>query len=455
MNHLARIVLLPICLVLAGVVHAKTASGWLTTDWEVFCTTAAENELSTAECDDLQFAAADDGPHATPASRVREDLEAMSAWLKGLGFSGPKVPSATDSGTTYYQAWLGTDTDHATGTAWYDGSNLFVKPGYFFAMGENEAAAAEGVFRIGAPAHELFHAIQMTDAAAITLAPKYAWITEGMAQSVLYEWLHKAGIAGADFKYPSREHRHYDIPLHKPHCGVINGERQLGCYATHCFWTWIGRHIGSRNNIQYFQGLLKQDLSADYGLPGVDAGLRQFDPEGLYNLFPEFIAKFANDSHYFEDVEQQQLAYNPEQETSATAQARVEPMAAHALRVEVPIPANEAADLKVELTGEHEDLHLIVDDRRKDRGVTERNVFRTTLPAGRHELFIRVVNVARAAAHTQTQDLQLEFSLSPRPTCTFQAQVDWRGNSMTVKGSAGLYADELSLYSDDWRLIVD
>lgn len=450
-----RFILLGFCLVWASIAQAETGTDWLTTQWEVFCTTAAENELPTDDCDDLQFSVSDDGPHVTPASRIREDLDDMSKWLQGLGFSGPKIPSNTDNGSTFYQAWIGTDTDHSSGTAWYDGTNLHIKPGYFFAMGETETAAAENVFRIGAPIHELFHAIQMADVPAITLDPKYAWITEGMAQSVLYEWLHKAGIAEADFKYPSREHRYYDIALHQPRCDTVNGERRLGCYATHYFWTWTGRHIGSRDNIQYLQALLKQDLSADYGLAGVDAGLRQFDPKGLYNLYPEFIAKFADNERHFESIEQQQLAYDPQQETTATVQARVEPVAARALRVEALIPANEAASLKIGLVGDHKDLHLIVDDKRLDRGKSERNEFRTALQTGPHTFFVRVANVGRNAADTKASDFTLELSLDPKPTCTFQAQIDARGHSTTVAGTAGLFVDKLSLYSDDWRLTVD
>src|SRR5699024_3006317 len=122
---------------------------------------------------------------------------------------------------------------------------------------------------------------------------------------------------------------------------------------------------------------------------------------------------------------------------------------------ELPIPANEAASLKIELAGEQNNLHLVVDDQRLDRGSSERNVFRTALQAGHHSFFVRVANVASHAEDTKAQDFQLKFSLGPRPTCTFQARLDYPEGPITVEGSAGLYADILSLYSDDWNLAVD
>src|SRR5699024_365933 len=119
MISITRFLLLGFCLAWTCIAQAETGTGWLTTQWAVFCTPAARNELPADDCDDLQFSVSDDGPHGTPASRVREDLEAMSGWLQGLGFGGPKIPSNTADGSTYYQAWIGTDTDHASGTAWY------------------------------------------------------------------------------------------------------------------------------------------------------------------------------------------------------------------------------------------------------------------------------------------------------------------------------------------------
>src|SRR5699024_8803296 len=82
------LILLLCCYAGTSVMQARAAGGWLTTDWWVQCTASAENELPEGDCDDLQYAADDSGPHVTAASRLLADLEQMSVWLKGLGFKG-------------------------------------------------------------------------------------------------------------------------------------------------------------------------------------------------------------------------------------------------------------------------------------------------------------------------------------------------------------------------------
>src|SRR3546814_3804986 len=86
-------------------------------------------------------------------------------------------------------------------------------------------------------------------------------------------------------------------PLHKP--------RDEGdAYLTSRFWRGIGKVIGSRDDISYLDAILRQDLVSNHGLGGVDQGLREFDPDGLYNLYPAFIASSTNNVHFFADVGQ-------------------------------------------------------------------------------------------------------------------------------------------------------
>src|SRR3546814_2491685 len=99
--------------------------------------------------------------------------------------------------------------------------------------------------------------------------------------------------------------RAFDHPLHKP--------RDEGdAYLTSRFWRGIGKVIGSRDDISYLDAILRQDLVSNHGLGGVDQGLREFDPDGLYNLYPAFIASSTNNVHSFAAVSTAELRVGAE-----------------------------------------------------------------------------------------------------------------------------------------------
>ncbi|HLQ85750.1 MAG TPA: hypothetical protein VK110_06315 [Salinisphaeraceae bacterium] len=296
-------------------------------------------------------------------------------------------------------------------------------------MGEDETKLRENVYKMGAPVHELFHAVQMAYAPAETLAPTHAWIVEGMAQAVLYQWLARSRL---DFK--PAEHRYYDIPLHKPRCGRANGERQLGCYATFQFWTWLGRRFGSRDGIQYLQTLLQQDLAPDRGLPGIDQGLRQFDADGLYNLLPAFIADFADSRDFYEHAGNEQVVFKGEKIEKTIART-VAPVAADAFVLAVAMPTSEHADLELKFRNQRDDLHLIVDKLRSDIA-RPRNEYTTRLSSTANTFLVRVVNVARKAVDSQSRDYELQLTLEPPPDCKIRVQ--WSGH-LQQKGFSGTY----------------
>src|SRR3546814_5656844 len=63
---------------------------------------------------------------------------------------------------------------------------------------------------------------------------------------------------------------------------------------------------------------------------GVDQGLREFDPDGLYNLYPAFISSSTNNVHFFADVGQEDLVYNDSSKVEESVRGRVREVAAAA-----------------------------------------------------------------------------------------------------------------------------
>lgn len=342
-------------------------NGWLATKWWVFCTDAAKKSLDASDCDDKANGS---------TALARQDLEAASQWLRSLGFQGPRIRPERDGSETRYVAWV-FDASERASTAYYDGHDLHVSPFYFFAMGQDGSAAAlhQDMYRLGAPVHELFHAVQNGYANPVPFSDAHRWIGEGMAQAVLYAWLRRS-------KYPhtATEARHWDVALSRPECKVTATEKKLGCYATQHFWTWLGRHLQSTDDIQYLHQLLEQDLRPDRGITGVDRGLRAFDADGLYNLYPEFIARFATETAHYARLPGLTLQYDSDQAVEKTVSGTVQEVAAAAHEIKISMPQDERAELKVEVEDTHENLHLIVGGKRADEaeGVA-RNVFRTSI----------------------------------------------------------------------------
>src|SRR3546814_732455 len=217
--------------------------------------------------------------------------------------------------------------------------------------------------------------------------------------------------------------RAFDHPLHKP--------RDEGdAYLTSRFWRGIGKVIGSRDDISYLDAILRQDLVSNHGLGGVDQGLREFDPDGLYNLYPAFIASSTNNVHFFADVGQVDLVYNDSSKVEESVRGSVREVAADAIEVSVHVPVGKMARLEIEVMQDHEDLHLIVDGKRLDQfGGRSRNVFHANVDGkpGVQTFLVRVANVARTAVDSSARRYGLDFTLMPTTSesqCTFSATLE-------------------------------
>ncbi|PWE16409.1 hypothetical protein DDZ18_13390 [Marinicauda salina] len=368
-----------------------------------------------------------DAPNGLPA-RIEAQLERTSEWLSDLGLSGPAIsafPAARGDAAlfpgdqaiceTQYCAEIGALVG-AHGTYYYNEGYLKLghRLGRFSRPGED---AQPGEVRFAySPTHELFHAVQfaydgMDDADALD------WFTEGSARHVQLVAAEKWGV----ITETSPERRIYDRSLHIPYAPPGGAPHHNWEYGSWLFWDFLGEALGARDRVAYLDRVLRQDLSANNGLDGVDAALRQWNEDGLYDLYPAFVAERLTEADFFQTVQDVELAY-PEDEETREIQA-VEPLAAAAYRVSVAIPDGELAGLRIGFADDDRpDLHLVVDAQRFDKADPasgRRNVFREPVTGGAEarEFLVRVANVAEDVPASELREFDIEFALRPLDPC--------------------------------------
>lgn len=403
---------LPLLTVALASPSSAAAQDWLATDWTVECLTVNEGTCTATEA-------------AGANTYFAGTLEEASQWLKGLGFRGPKIEhrESIDS----YIAYIsdvdnegGEGSPDTIGVYYPDLEQIYLTSDRYFAMGEGDTPQeraldlAYDIEDTATVVHELFHGVQYGYPRFGNPVPD--WITEGMADAVQLAWVRRT-MPGVRMRGGTRA---FDHPLHKP-------KDDSDAYNTDRFWRGIGKILGSRDDIGYLHTILQKDLASGSGLGGVDEGLREIDPEGLYNLYPEFIARHTNNAYFFDDIGQVSLVYDDSSSVEKSVQGTVREVAADAHEVSVHVPAWETAELEIRLANDHDDLHLVVDSERLDESAGPgRNVFHATVEGGgdARTFFVRVANVARKAVDTGARHYNLEFTLTPtvgESRCTFTA----------------------------------
>lgn len=402
-----RIALFAALLLSAAQATAQSLPAWQTHRWHVYCDDPSAVAVN-ASCDD-------DLP-ASAASAMRAQLEAFGPWVESLRFAGPNVP--TDGGGSEplgYVALLGGDRveiDGDTVCGYYDldgsGGRLVVGGNTTFQL-EGEADYT------GTTAHEAFHAIQGHYPFFEDGSAEHNWIVEGTAQAVEAAWMaHSQGVTqlgdrGSVAYYGIRR---YDRPLHRPDPDDTN---QL--YATAHFWLGVGDLVGSPHGVQYLHDVLQRVDAETGGLGGVDAALSEMWPQGLYDLFPEFIVTHAKSGEHYDltDVPILRVAAEAEESQETT----VEPVAVRLHAVMLPdIEQRTKVTISVP---DHPDLHLAVGRDRYDaddptEAGSQRNRFESTLDQP-DTLWVRVINVAPSAAASVAQDYTLTVKTEPLAGC--------------------------------------
>ena len=394
---------------------ASAAAQWPTTQWKV------DQVSGPARPGRLAF--------------LEAELSRASAWLEGLGFPAPElIVTGAATGSALYRASYDENLTRPCGNvgALYSGvSRTLVHGKGMFekidAQGKVVAVytasdLADGTVTIDdgyllAPVHEVFHGVQYGYTS--TWPAALDWLTESTAEAVRYAW-------GAREYGTIQVHQRmsYDLPLHEPFTGAGCTARSEYYRSGH-FWYHLGADLGSRDRITYLHDLFDKLRAnpdvARHGLGAIDAALAPFSG-GLYNLYPQFIARHAPDTSFYRDETIVPLTpAAPVVVDHGPKFTKLRGMAARAWLVQAMVPPNTKAGLTVQLDQDHPDLHLVVDTMRYDvpspKG--QRNVFRTALDgrAKPYEFLVRVVNVAPDPPTSDERPFAIEFRLADVDDC--------------------------------------
>lgn len=406
---LIRSAIIPVGLAMLAAAVLTTSSQaqeWPTTDWQPVC-----YEYRASDCD-LQ----DEGIAVS-----LEQLREASRYFSALGFRPPAIDrryANSDILGTYpaffeQQPW----DDGNTWGAYHPETELLR-----LSYEDYWVFDREGVWFMYTPTHELFHAIQFAYPALAAIwdtGKEGEWIIEGTA--VAAEAV-RAGDVDAIPRTAALDSPLYDMR-------TLSGVESR--YLSYPFWLYLADRYGG--GLPDGIAILHDIFSAadNYGtrrraIDMIDGALRRYDPEGLYDIYPSFIAEYGAEQNRYSDVDTYDVL-PPENAHPGLYNLQIDgtvaPLAAKPYHIRaIGVPAgedHEASEVEIRLETENpEALHLIVDDTRFD-AITrssggERNVytakFRGDLATDVFpvdEYFVRVVNVSRDPAAYRDHNFKL------------------------------------------------
>ncbi len=380
-----------------GLSTVLMAAGWKTTRWTVKCV---------------------DPPECAPSDEMyKEDLEAVSRWLEGLGFKAPVIKYRIPDQA--YQARVSdaenSDQDGET-YGFYDSNNklIYLKSDLYSATG-NEDTAKPNIASTLTPAHELFHAVESAYHPGIP--DEQNWIWEGMADAVMRAY--------ADEKTPGHggkmSTRKFDDPLHYPGRRNSNPDNNED-YGTWFFWLETGRQIKSPSGIGYLHGVLEHKLTAGRGLEAVDQALSPW--QGLYDLLPQFFTILEPGQKFRNIIQHKAVLPKGKRESTTKIRGDVDMVAGRAVDLEIKESTNNPVEVEIRFKEDSPDLHLLVDQNRFDTDRTgPRNIYRGLfLEDEATNLHVIVANVAEKAIKTRDhRPFELEVTLREVGYCSMSA----------------------------------
>lgn len=399
------------------------------------------------------------------AEKHARTLEFASRWYESLGFWAPiqftqDMQVDVEDGETYV-AYLKSDPSSISSSHGTDGTmHLTSSPDFI------EADTPIWKLMESSAVHELYHGIQQNIRAlrkaqeAKPPGPPNCpgdrgldWFIEGTAAAVQIHWIERQkGIRyGHPFKGSDRAAwvRHFDQPLHygslppehrqKPimtkvqHMSTMRRVSWACDYGTWYFWYALGDMLGGDNAdkaVAYTKFIYHESGSwDDGGLANIDSGLKQVAAaygaigpyrDGLYDLYPQFVAQYLTEDKFFGHLEVVNLTAPGlfETESSPTEDDEANggdlgPLASRAWRVRVHLPENTSAipyavrfTLDAQDGSNRDDLHLIVDEDVIGRPVdptapyaaTRRPDRKPTSTDGAVEYLVRIANVSKDVA---------------------------------------------------------
>lgn len=368
---------------------------WPTTQWEARCIQA---DNITCDLED---------------SRVKsllDQLHAASRTLEAIGFRPPKVQPQerflrSSPHIVYVQEpAIGCDIGPCVGGYSFDDESLSFAYGLPVTLDE-------------VVTHEVFHAVQAAYGVRnIFMNDGKDWVLEGMAEALGIALSENQGRTG-NYGTPYLDHPLYDL-------ATSEGTEADSRYAAYPFWLYLAHRYGGAPPGRYHiydvflaeaeklagTAAHRSAPTSNDAVPIVDAALKAIDPDGLYDIFPAFIAAVGNSPDMYEEVVEPGLTSDPSGKASAEVQASVRPLAARAFSVSLP-QSERTSGHAIEIRLEADDpdaLHLIVGDQRYDKAKgANRNLYFTSGDDADSDLLIRVANVGRDPAADKVQNFKL------------------------------------------------
>lgn len=483
-----RLTLALVAGVLLCSVAAQATAAWPTTKWTV-------REQATQEqrrwegfqyVKDLYYHPLPTGQRGEMAAKHKRILEAASQWYQGLDLPAPYQVHEGDfslerldnvDGKDYF-AVLKTDADSISSS--HNSTNATMQLSSH--AGFLQPVTPRDKLMEYSAVHELYHAVQSAHDAYRRYADSGPpgpqgcdvkaradqWLTEGTAAYVQIRWLERLkGITyGHPFKGSPRAAwvRYFDQPLdwgslpapYKNHpkraeSEVIANPVSWYCsYGSWYFWYAMGEMLARPddnrfNHIDYLKYIFAQAGPwQGTGVAMVDAGLREaaaqrdvIDPyrDGLYDLYPQFVAQYLDNGQFYQHVEEVELATpglyetastaDAEDKTGANRQGALQPLASRAWRVRVQLPEQAVATplytvrftLAAQAGTNRDDLHLIVDREvagRPAKADTAYTLERRAVgqSSGKSvEYLLRIANVARDVTVMQPANYTLKIEV--------------------------------------------
>lgn len=416
---------------LEGLVHATpeekatVVEEWLgSADWSGSYGSEAEAHEAASQELESQLEMAEQCFEEDPVGirqLAEEQLESSSRWLSALGFGGPVIsPLPADPAEGLLEperSLLCADRYCAAidliphAHAQYFPEDMYLRVGLRWprAFGPDSHLTPSNATVAYSPTHELFHAIQFGYRNGIPPETPglWRWLLEGTSELVEQVAAERGGTATT----PSAAHRYYDDALHVPPTTENLSVFNQWAYGTWYFWDYLGHRLGSPDRVQYLREVLAQDLSAGNGLVGVDRALKGLGTQGLYDLYPAFVADRLRESRFFRSLagDDSSACNSPHHDLALGDSVRVSScpseMAAEAFFVRTSVPDGRFGALKIRIPRDSDDpaYHLVVGGERLDVAdglsgefpAAERNVFVSVVPPGRDSVLVRVVNVPK------------------------------------------------------------
>jgi len=410
------------------------------------------------------------GARAAHGQVFGEMLEQSSAWYRSLGFRAPDMEQSATQPEAF-QARVRDNASKITSNNSWDPSrdpeprNRMSLTGN---LGMTTPSTPVERLMWASPVHELFHAIQWSypgytvgsrlpgnkrivpaclivanQATPGSDSKRISWIEEGTASMVQVRWIERA--KGQPYQHHYRDAsraswvRYFDQPLHEPHLpashlaqawreGEVEAGRSWTCgYGTWNFWYAAGEMLAKApgQEVEYLRYILGRGESwNDGGIEAVDAGLREaasvfgtsgrYD-EGLYEIYPTFIAEYADDKRFYR---QPDPVYLQGRTQVRWRNSTIEPLATKAFEITVNVddtmPPDESARVRITLDPQpnREQLHLIEGQRQAVRPLADEDPYTLELAVRRDTtILVRLANVAEDASATLETAYRVRFEL--------------------------------------------